>query len=63
MGGFRGYAGEINAVISEKTVTYEYLRAVPERLIVQIIEGELVIQPRSAPKHLMASSVLGGEAC
>jgi Uma2 family endonuclease len=44
---------------ARRRATYEDLVAVPSELIAEIIDGELVTQPRPAPKHAGAASVLG----
>ena len=38
---------------------YEQLLATPDHLVAEIIRGALVTQPRSAPRHARAASVLG----
>ncbi len=40
---------------------YKDFMAVPSNMVAQIINGALVTQPRPAPKHSRASSVLGGK--
>jgi Uma2 family endonuclease len=45
----------------KRRATYEDLLAVPEGLVAEILDGELVTQPRPAARHALASSVLGGE--
>ena len=40
--------------------TYEDLLKVPEHLVGEIIDGELHVTPRPAPRHADASSGLGG---
>jgi Uma2 family endonuclease len=44
---------------AERFATYEDLCQVPDHLIAQIIEGQLITLPRPAPKHARASSSLG----
>src|SRR5262245_24033159 len=39
---------------------YEDLLAVPPHLVAEIIGGRLVTHPRPAPRHIRASSILGG---
>jgi Uma2 family endonuclease len=46
---------------AEHRATYQDLLQVPEHLVAEIIDGRLVTHPRPAPKHLRASSSLGGE--
>jgi Uma2 family endonuclease len=40
---------------------YEDLLALPEHVVGQIIDGELIVMPRPANRHAMAHSVLLGE--
>jgi len=40
---------------------YEELLALPEHVVGEIIGGELIVSPRPAPRHAVATSVLGGE--
>jgi Uma2 family endonuclease len=51
------------AVMSQggRRATYEDLLAVPEHLVVEIINGELVTSPRPASLHALAASSIGGE--
>ncbi|MBI3402048.1 MAG: Uma2 family endonuclease [Acidobacteria bacterium] len=44
-----------------RPATYDDLLALPEHVVGEIIGGELVVSPRPAPRHAVASSVLGGE--
>jgi Uma2 family endonuclease len=44
-----------------KPATYADLLALPEHLIGEIIDGELIVSPRPGPRHALASSALGGE--
>src|SRR5882724_3686475 len=46
---------------AKRGATYEDLLAVPEHLIAEILDGELVTQPRPASLHARAASSLGGE--
>ena len=50
-------------VMSERKrrATYEDLLALPEHVVGEIINGELVVSPRPASLHALASSNLGGE--
>ena len=41
--------------------TYEDLCAVPDHFVAEIVAGELVVSPRPAPPHAIASSALGGD--
>src|SRR5688572_14211617 len=45
---------------ARRRASYEDLLAVPDTMIAEIIDGELVVQPRPAAPHARASSVLGG---
>jgi Uma2 family endonuclease len=45
---------------SEKAV-YEDLFRIPENMVGEIIDGELVVSPRPSRKHIYAGSMLGGE--
>jgi Uma2 family endonuclease len=40
---------------------YEALLALPEHVVGEIIDGELIVSPRPAPRHAVATSVLSGE--
>lgn len=46
---------------AKRRATYEDLLAVPEHLVAEIIDGELVTQPRPASPHARAASRLGME--
>jgi len=46
---------------AKKRATYEDLVAVPSHKVAEIINGELVVHPRPASLHAVASSVLGAE--
>jgi hypothetical protein len=46
---------------AKRRATYEDLLAVPEHLVAEILNGELVTQPRPAAPHAHATSSLGGE--
>jgi Uma2 family endonuclease len=46
---------------AERQATYDDLCAVPAHLVAEIIGGRLLTHPRPAPRHLRASSSLGGE--
>jgi Uma2 family endonuclease len=45
----------------KRRATYEDLMAVPDHLVAEIINGELVTSPRPASPHARASSSIGGE--
>jgi Uma2 family endonuclease len=40
--------------------TYEDIMRLPEHLVGQIVDGDLVVSPRPAPRHALASSLVGG---
>jgi Uma2 family endonuclease len=44
---------------ARRRASYEDLEAVPSHLVAEIIDGELVTQPRPAAQHAAAASVLG----
>ncbi|MBZ4422212.1 Uma2 family endonuclease [Myxococcus sp. RHST-1-4] len=44
---------------TKRPATYEDLLALPEDMVGQIIDGELIAMPRPASPHAVASSVLG----
>jgi Uma2 family endonuclease len=46
---------------ASRLATYEDLLQVPPNLVAEIVNGRLVTHPRPAPRHLRASSRLGGE--
>ena len=46
---------------AERFATYADLSQVPDTMIAQIIHGQLIVLPRPAPKHALASSSLGDE--
>jgi Uma2 family endonuclease len=43
-----------------QSATYEDLLRVPDHLVAEILDGELHVSPRPAPRHASASSSLGG---
>ena len=43
-----------------KRATYDDVLAAPENKVAEILDGELLLSPRPAPRHLLASSRLGG---
>ena len=49
------------SIPAERFATYEDLCQVPDHMVAQIIHGQLIVMPRPAPKHALASSSLGGE--
>ena len=46
---------------ARKRASYSDLQSVPDRLVAEILDGELVTSPRPAPRHARAASSLGGE--
>jgi Uma2 family endonuclease len=46
---------------AKKRANYEDLYTIPESMIGEIIDGELVVTPRPSPEHGHACSMLGGE--
>ncbi|NOY89802.1 MAG: Uma2 family endonuclease [Deltaproteobacteria bacterium] len=44
---------------AEKLATYEDVLAAPEHLVAQLIDGQLITQPRPASRHARAGSRLG----
>jgi Uma2 family endonuclease len=46
---------------ARKIATYEDLYKIPENMIGEIIDGELVASPRPSPEHSNVASSLGGE--
>lgn len=46
---------------ARRRATYEDLEQVPETLVGEILNGDLVTSPRPAPPHARAASSLGGE--
>ena len=44
-----------------RPATYDDLLALPEHVVGEIIDGELIVSPRPAPRHAVAASALGGE--
>lgn len=41
--------------------TYDDLLEVPDHLVAEIVDGELVTSPRPAARHAVASSALGAD--
>ena len=44
---------------SRKLPTYADILALPEHVIGEILDGELVVSQRPAPKHVRAGSAMG----
>lgn len=49
------------AELTRKLATYEDLYKIPENMIGEIIDGELVATPRPSPQHSNVAASLGGE--
>ncbi len=49
------------ALAKKRPATYADLLALPDHVVGQIIDGELVVSPRPAPPHAIATSFLGAE--
>jgi len=47
-------------VASRRTATYADIEALPEHLVGEILEGELVVSPRPAPPHSRAATSVAG---
>lgn len=45
----------------QRPASYDDILALPENLVGEIIDGDLITNPRPAPRHLYASSRLGAE--
>lgn len=46
---------------ARRRATYDDLRAVPEHLVAEIIDGELYATPRPASPHALAASAIGSD--
>ena len=46
---------------ARRRATFEDLRDIPDRLVGEILNGDLVTSPRPAPPHAQAASSLSGE--
>jgi len=49
------------ATPAKRRATYDDLCALPEHVVGEIIDGELVVSPRPAPIHANATSTIGGD--
>ncbi|GKT07408.1 Uma2 family endonuclease [Desulforhabdus sp. TSK] len=47
--------------LAKKLTTYEDLYDIPENMIGEILNGELIVTPRPAPRHMHVATVLSGE--
>ena len=43
-----------------KTATYQDIIEAPDTRVSEIVEGDLLVSPRPAPRHAAARSVIGG---
>jgi Uma2 family endonuclease len=50
-----------SALAKKRPATYADLLALPENVVGEIVDGELIVSPRPAPRHAIATSSLGGE--
>lgn len=55
------YVFMASALPRNRPATYQDLFALPENVVGQIIDGEMVVSPRPAPPHAIAASYLGVE--
>jgi len=46
---------------AKKRASYEDLSSLPENVVGEIIDGELIVTPRPARRHIDAAASLGGE--
>jgi Uma2 family endonuclease len=51
----------MSGVPAKRPATYEDLLQVPEHLVAEIIDGELITSPRPTARHAVASSALGAD--
>jgi Uma2 family endonuclease len=49
------------AEVARRRATYQDLLEVPDHKIAELVDGELVVSPRPAPRHALASSVVGSD--
>lgn len=50
-----------SAQSKQRPATYADLTALPDNVVGEIVDGELVVSPRPAPRHALATSYLGVE--
>ncbi len=50
----------MSAAAAKKLATYEDVLAAPARVIAQLVDGELITQPRPAARHALAGTLLTG---
>jgi Uma2 family endonuclease len=58
---YAGFAGGDMAQAVKKQASYEDLFDLPDNMVGEIIDGELIATPRPSRKHSVATSVLGAE--
>jgi len=51
----------MTALPAKKLATYEDLLRLPEHVVGEILDGELIVSPRPAPRHAAASSGSGAD--
>jgi Uma2 family endonuclease len=51
----------MSSATAKRPATYEDLQRLPENVVGEIIDGELVVSPRPALRHAAAASALGGD--
>ena len=49
------------AEAARRKATYQDVLRVPDHQVAELVDGELVVSPRPAPPHALASSVLGSD--
>ncbi len=50
-----------SASTKSRPASYEDILRLPENVIGEIVDGELIVSPRPASRHAMATSAIGGE--
>jgi len=50
-----------SASAKSRPATYEDILRLPENVVGEIVDGDLIVSPRPAARHAMASSAIGGE--
>jgi len=48
---------------ARKPATYQDLLALPDHVVGEILDGELVVSPRPAPRHSLAGTAAGSDLC
>ena len=59
-GGINWAGPAVAEPLAMKRATYDDVLNAPENKVAEILDGELVLSPRPAPRHSLASSRLGG---